>query len=229
MGQPVGCNSQRFKPEDSFSESKDITTFETLYSWLDAEPAGQDPSWDPGAIFAPPWREWTRPVERNFATWSLGSTGARWLFSDELRLSAGLGIGGEVLDGEPNAPLTADLAFEVLKLPITHWRTCPFCSKEEWMYSENDRLVTTPCEPVHLAPRIRTDALPRIDALQREFALVSSEVPFSGRRIFSWEFRGILQGMPPLSEPVTRGLEAHRGAITRPSFDGTALGPGQQS
>ena len=70
--------------------------------------------------------EWTRPVEAEFRHLELlGSTGARWLFSDELRLSAGLGIGGEVLQPEANAPLTADLAFEVLKLPITHWSDMP--------------------------------------------------------------------------------------------------------
>ena len=73
----------------------------------------------------------------------------------------------------------------------------PLLLEEEWMYSGNDRLVTTPrAGHTYLAPRIRTDALPRIDALQREFCPCVQEVPFSGRRIFSWEFRGILQGMP---------------------------------
>ena len=107
---------------EAFSESKDITTAETLYSWLFIRNrVGNGVPWIP-VPFSRLRLETELTVNEDSPFRHLeatGSVGARWLFSEKVRLSIGYGIGGEILDPKTNAPASADISLEVLRLPLT--------------------------------------------------------------------------------------------------------------
>jgi hypothetical protein len=107
--------------DKTFSESKDITTFETLYSWLLVKNR-----WGNGSPAVPvPFTRLRTETELTPSEEALyrhleitGSAGARWLLDQNTRISLGFGVGGEVLNPVANAPMTADLTFEALRTPL---------------------------------------------------------------------------------------------------------------
>lgn len=105
----------------ALSETKDLTVFESTYSWLYLRNAvaGESPFVPVPSTKLRMETELTPGEDARFQhLLTTGVIGVKWLFTDKVTMSVGYGLGGELLDPDHTLSHGLDFTFEVQKLTL---------------------------------------------------------------------------------------------------------------
>lgn len=117
----VSYAQARAGADGAFTESKDLTVFESAYAWLTLRNAvaGESPLCPVPLAKVRLETELTPSEDAAYHHAQLtGVIGVKWLFTDHVTLSAGYGVGGELASPDPLVSHGLDLTFEVKKMTL---------------------------------------------------------------------------------------------------------------